>query len=128
MIEEWQRPEIAKLPVIHGKAGDYPDPMNVRRVKLEAMSKHLMIVDRELQTSINKWKTDVEQEKRQYGKFAQDLESIHYGDDAANGVCRNAIANTQNKMLHSLQTLLDRSNTIWNNALDWYKKKIAVDN
>ena len=126
-IEDWQTSEIAKLPVIHGKTGDYPDPTEVHHVKLLGMEKHLKLVDRDMQTSIMKWKKDVEKEKLRYNNFSRDLQMIHFGDDAANDVSRNTIATMQTRILSSLQILIARSNTIWNNAVDWYKKKIALD-
>lgn len=126
-LDAWQDAETKKLPVLHEKTVDYPEPKALHRLKLEAMDKHLAIVDRELKSSIAKWKNDIDREKLRYGKFSSDLAAIHYGDDAANDITRNSILTEQNRMVNSLQMLLARSNARWNDAATWYEKKIEIE-
>jgi len=127
-IDTWQQAEIERLPVVHGATEDYPDPKGVHRVKLEAINKHLAVVDRELKAQSTTWSKDVSAQKLRYGKFVSDLAAIHYGDDAANDVTRNMLAMTQRHMLTDMQMLLERSNQLWNDAASWYAKKVAIEN
>jgi len=127
-IDTWQQAEIERLPVIHDKTEDHPDPKGVHRVKLEAIDKHLAIVDRELKAQSAAWSKDVSAQKLRYGKFASDLAAIHYGDDAANDVTRNMLSMTQRHMLTDMQMLLERSNQLWNDAANWYEKKVEIQN
>ena len=127
-IDAWQEAEIKKLPVVHDLTMDYPDPKGVHRVKLEAIDKHLAVVDRELKAQSDKWSKDVAADKQRYGKFGSELVGIHYGDDAANDVSRNMLALTQRHMLTDLQILLERSNQLWNDAANWYEKKVEIQN
>jgi len=127
-IDTWQQAEIERLPVIHDKTEDHPDPKGVHRVKLEAIDKHLAVVDRELKAQSAAWSKDVSAQKLRYGKFASDLAAIHYGDDAANDVTRNMLSMTQRHMLTDMQMLLERSNQLWNDSANWYAKKVAIQN
>ena len=126
-VEVWQEAEIKKLPVIHDKVMDYPDPKGVHRVKLQAMDKHLAIVDRELKISLDTWTKDVSKEKQRYGKFGPGFIAIHYGDDAVNDASRQMLASAQTRILGSLQLLLERSHTLWNDAATWYEKKVILE-
>jgi hypothetical protein len=62
-----------------------------------------------------------------YENFSRDLAAVHYGDDAANDITRNTFLTAQNRIVVSLQMLLARSNTLWNNAATWYQKKVALE-
>ncbi len=126
-VEVWQEAEIKKLPVIHDKVMDYPDPKGVHRVKLQATDKHLAIVDRELKISLDTWTKDVLKEKQRYAKFGPGFVAIHYGDDAVNDASRQMLASAQTRILGSLQLLLERSHTLWNDAATWYEKKIILE-
>ena len=126
-IDVWQEAEIKKLPVIQDKVMEYPDPKGVHRVKLQAIDKHLAIVDRELKISLDTWTKDVSKEKLRYAKFGPGFIAIHYGDDAVNNASRQMLASAQTRILGSLQMLLERSHTLWNDAATWYEKKIILE-
>ena len=125
-VNDWETAELKKVPVIHfgGEAGDEPDPKAVHAVNINALQKHLAIVDEELKHTGKLWTEQREKNKQLFTPYEKAMEKIHYGDDAKNQITKQTLASGQVSMLGAINGLIQDSRAAYTGAIDWYNRYV----
>lgn len=124
-VDDWKDQEIKKLPVhLVGEAGEEVDPKAVYDVNINALKKHLAIVDDELKETGKRWVDAKAKSKQLYAAYEKSLEKIHYAEDANNQISKTQLSTGQTLMIGSITNLMAKSQRAYVEAANWYDRLV----
>jgi len=128
-IDNWERAEIEKLPEMQGQGegGGGPDPKAVYAIKMNAIKKHLAIVDEELKKMNKAWTEQRENSRKSFTPYEMSLEKTHYGSDAKNQMSKTNMSTGQTLMIGSISNLISESQHEYQDAADWYARLVMLE-
>lgn len=126
-ISEWEKTEIAKLPQISSGEMSAPDPVQVRKVKLQAADRHIGLADKRLAAFAKEWADQREHVRSRYEAFYTKLIAADYAAASPNPSTQKILSDGQITVLKDVGAILHLSREACESAARWVALRTMIE-
>lgn len=126
-ITRWEQAEIAKLPQISSGEMSAPDPVLVKRVRLQGAEKHIAAANKRLAVFNKDWAAQREHVRARYEAFSAKLITADYAAASPNFSSQKILSDAQMSMLKDVSAVAQLSRNAYESAASWVAHKHAVE-
>jgi hypothetical protein len=126
-IRAWEEKEISKLPQISSGETSAPDPVALKKVRMQAADRHIAIADKRLAAFAQEWKGQREHVRARYAAFYAKLIAADYAASSPNPSTQKILSDGQMMVLKDVATIMQISREACESGASWVAHRRMIE-